>query len=318
MGQKILVTGGAGFIGANLVRRLREGGFEEWVFDDLSRGRVEYLPGAVRLIQGDIRDHEALYKAMSGIETVIHLAAFGSVVESVDAPQPNFDINVSGTLSVLECARKAGVGRLIFASTGGALIGEAMPPVDELSLPKPISPYGASKLCGEAYCHAYAKAYGICTIALRFANVYGPFSGHKKGAATKFMKCLLQSEPMSIFGDGSASRDFLHVADLCEGIVKAIELDVSPGEVFHLASEEETTILGLAKAIAEIGGAPDHPIQYFQRRAGEVTRNFAKSDKAHKALGFKPQKNLMKGLEETWKWYLAHRDDVLSLKESDS
>ena len=151
-----------------------------------------------------------------------------------------------------------------------------------------------------------------------FANVYGPFSGHKKGAATKFMKCLLQNEPMPIFGDGSASRDFLHVADLCEGIVKAIEADVSPGEVFHLASEEETTILGLAKTIAEIAGQPNYPLQYFPRRIGEVTRNFARSDKAHQALRFKPQKNLLKGLEETWNWYLEHREEVLSLQESDS
>ena len=138
MEKKILVTGGAGFIGANLVRRLRECGFEEWVFDDLSRGREAYLPDTERLLQGDIRNQDALLNAMSGIETVVHLAAFGSVVESVGYPQPNFEINVNGTFSVLECARKANVKRLIFASTGGALIGEATPPVDEMSLPKPI------------------------------------------------------------------------------------------------------------------------------------------------------------------------------------
>ena len=216
MRKKILVTGGAGFIGANLVRRLREKGFEEWVFDNLSRGRLEYLPDVKRTINGNIRDQEALYKAMSGIETVIHLAAYGSVIESVSDPQPNFDINVNGTFNVLECARKAKVKRLIFASTGGALIGEATPPVDEMSLPKPISPYGASKLCGEAYCHAYAKAYGICTIALRFANVYGPFSGHKKGAATKFMKCLLKNEPMPIFWGWFCKQGFF----ACRGFMR--------------------------------------------------------------------------------------------------
>ena len=110
----------------------------------------------------------------------------------------------------------------------------------------------------------------------------------------------------------------MHVADLCEGIVKAIEADVSPGEVFHLASEEETTILGLAKIIAEIARQPNHPLQYFPRRIGEVSRNFARSDKAHQTFCFKPQKDLLKGLKETWEWYLEHREDVLSLQESDS
>lgn len=318
MPQKILVTGGAGFIGANLVIQLREHGFEEYVFDNLSRGRSEYLPDTDRLIQGDILDQKALGEAMAGIDTVVHLAAFGSVVESVKDPLPNFEINVQGTVNALDCARIAGVKRFIFASTGGALIGEARPPVDELSLPKPISPYGASKLCGEAYCHAYARAYGIETVALRFANVYGPLSGHKKGAVTKFMKCILTEEPMPIFGDGLASRDFLHVRDLCAGIIKAVQTEAAPGEVFHLASERETTITGLARMIAEIAGRPDYPIQYFAKRPGEVTRNFARSDKAFKYFAFNATRSLEQGLSETWDWYEQNKDNVLSIEESDS
>jgi UDP-glucose 4-epimerase len=318
MTRRILITGGAGFVGANLVRRLEGAGHEVWIYDDLSRGSSQYLPSPERLVQGDIRDRESLIRSMKGMDTVIHLAAFGSVVESVSDPLPNFSINVSGTQAVLDSACSANVSKLIFASTGGALIGDATPPVDENSLPKPISPYGASKLCGEAYCHAYAKAFGLQTVCLRFANVYGPYSAHKKGAVTKFMKCLFTDEPMPIFGDGSASRDFLHVDDLCEGIALALDADVEPGDVFHLASGEETTIQGLARTIADIAGKPEHPIHFHPQRQAEVSRNFARYDKAHRELGFEPGKSLRQGLEEAWRWYSSHSDHVLSQEESDS
>lgn len=318
MNNKILITGGAGFIGTNLVARLEEAGYDVWIYDNLSRGQKEFVPKPDKLIVGDILDSDSLLKAMKHIDHVIHLAAYGSVVESVNDPETNFDINVAGTKNVLECARNSKIQRFIFASTGGALIGEATPPVDENSLPKPISPYGASKLCGEAYCHAYAKAYGIQTLCLRFANVYGPYSAHKKGAATKFMKCLLENEPMPIFGDGSATRDFLHVEDLCEGIVLGLQAEVMPGEVIHLASGQEISVADLAKNIATVAGNPDHLIEFYPRRQGEVERNFASYAKAKERLGFEPQKDLRTGLAETWEWYLAHKEHVLAQQESDS
>lgn len=318
MNDKILITGGAGFIGTNLAGRLEQLGYDVWIYDNLSRGLKEFVSSPEKLIAGDILDSDVLQDAMKDMDHVIHLAAYGSVVESVTDPDTNFDINVIGTKNVLECARKVEIHRFIFASTGGALIGEAMPPVDENSLPKPISPYGASKLCGEAYCHAYAKAYGLKTLCLRFANVYGPYSAHKKGAATKFMKCLLQNEPMPIFGDGSATRDFLHVQDLCEGIVLGLQADVMPGEVIHLASGQEISVADLAKNIAAVAGTPDHPIEYYPKRKGEVERNFARYDKAKERLGFAPQKDLKTGLKETWEWYLAYKEHVLAQQESDS
>ena len=318
MSSKILITGGAGFIGANLVRRLGTDGHTLTIYDNLSRGSVDYLPDPDRLVQGDIRDTESLTQAMHGHDTVIHLAAYGSVVESVSDPAPNFAINVHGTFSVLEACRAAGIPRLIFASTGGALIGEAEPPVNEASLPKPISPYGASKLAGEAYCHAFAKAYGIRTIALRFANVYGPYSAHKKGAVTHFIKCLLRGEPIPIFGDGQASRDFLHVDDLCNGIARATTADVAPGEVFHLASAEETRIGELARLLTRIAGVPDHPIIHHPKRPGEVDRNFGENHKARAVLGFEPTHDREAGLQATWAWFNERRESVLETSESDA
>jgi UDP-glucose 4-epimerase len=316
--DKVLITGGAGFIGINLARELRNSSYDIWLFDDLSRGSMEHVLHTEQLIQADIRDESKLLESMQGMDIVIHLAAYGSVVESVADPKPNFDINAYGTQAVLDCARKASVPKVIFASTGGALIGEATPPVDENSLPRPISPYGASKLCGEAYCHAYAKSYGLETVCLRFANVYGPYSAHKKGAVTKFMKCLLADEPMPIFGDGSATRDYLHVSDLCQGIVQAIRTDCQPGEIFHLASGKETSVLELAQLIAAISGKPNHPIHFYPSRAGEVERNFAQYTKAQDKLGFKPHVDLMKGLEHTWKWFQQHHKHVLVTAETDS
>src|SRR6202035_3306079 len=189
-----------------------------------------YLDGVgAELVEGDIRDTSALGAALAGIESIIHLAAAGSVVMSVADPVMNFEANVLGTFRVLDAARRAGVERVVLASTGGALIGDATPPVDESSLPKPISPYGASKLAGEGYAHAFAKAYGLRTVALRFANVYGPWSERKRGAMTMFFRAIQAGEPIVIYGDGSASRDYAHVEDISRALELALERDVPGG-----------------------------------------------------------------------------------------
>lgn len=318
-GRRILVTGGCGFIGANLVPRLIAAGAEVRVLDDLSRGFREYLAGCdAPLTVADIRDTAAATEAMRGCDTVVHLAAFGSVVESVEDPVTNFDMNARGTLSVLIAARDAGVERVIMASTGGAIMGDTTPPVNEASVPKPISPYGASKLCGEAYCNAFAVSYGLRTIMLRFGNVYGPVSAHKKGVVTLWAKALLTGEPFVIYGDGTASRDFLHVADLCDGIRAAVERDVPPASIFHLASGRETTVAEIADIMREAAGKPDHPIEHRPARVGEVSRNFADYALAHEVLGFSPAYDLRRGLAEFWDWVLANRDAVLTARTTDS
>jgi UDP-glucose 4-epimerase len=305
--DRVLVTGGCGFVGANLVPRLVEAGHRVRVLDDLRAGRTSYLDGVdAEVVEGDIGDAATLDRVLTGVDAVVHLAAAGSVVESVADPVANFHNNAVGTFGVLEAARRAGIERVVFSSTGGALIGNATPPVDERSLPKPISPYGASKLAAEGYLHAYAAAYGMRTVALRFANVYGPFSGHKKGAVTVFFRALHDDVPIVVFGDGSASRDFMYVTDICDGIHKGLTADVPGGTVCHIASGVETSVTELAAACAVAAGKPDHPVEHRPERAGEVERNFATYTLAHELLGFTPSVSLADGLARTWDWYNAH------------
>ena len=303
MTDKVLVTGGCGFIGANLVRMLLDKGQQVAVFDNLSKGNRDYIDGLdITFIEGDIRNTGALGDALAGADRVVHLAAYGSVVESVEDPQTNFEMNVVGTFNVLNQAVRHNIRKLVFSSTGGALIGDAIPPVNEQSLPKPISPYGAGKLCAEAYCHAYSKSYGINTVCTRFANVYGPYSQHKSGVINQFFKKITQDEPLIIYGDGSSTRDYIHVSDLCNGITRALLNDNVSNDVIHLASGRETSLRQLAELMITVSGKTDHPIEFRDKRTGEVDRNFARYDYAKEVLGFEPQYTLEEGLQEAWDW----------------
>lgn len=313
-----MITGGRGFIGVNLVDRLLRSGTVE-ILDNLQRSSpTGWQTQAARVHQADILQLAKPAKSFEGIGQLVHLAAYGSVVESIADPAANFSVNVQGTLNVLRAAVDSGVRRLVFASTGGALIGDAAPPVNEQSLPKPISPYGASKLCGEAYCHAFSSAYGLETVCLRFGNVYGPHSAHKKGAVTTFIKALMRDEPIVIYGDGSASRDYIHVEDLCAGIESALAVPVTGNEVFHLASGRETTVLRLAEMLRDIAGKPNHPIDFRPARQGEVARNFASCTKAREVMGFEPKWRLEDGLAATWEWFQRQDETVLNAETTDS
>jgi len=299
--MRVLVTGGCGFIGANLVPLLVARGADVRVLDDLSNSAPDPLPDGAELVAGDVRDPDAVARAAAGADAVIHLAAAGNVVESVADPAANFDVNARGTLTVLQGATDAGADRFVFASTGGALIGDAPPPVDESSVPRPISPYGASKLAGEGYCHAFRGSYGLPTIALRFANVYGPRSAHKRGAVTRFIAGALRGEPLVLYGDGRASRDFLYVDDICAGILAALDAPDAGGAV-HLASGRETTIGELARLVLAATGARV-PIEHRPARRGEVERNVASAGLAETVLGWRPATGLEDGLAATVEWF---------------
>lgn len=301
----ILVTGGAGFVGATLVRRLAASGYRVRVIDNLSTGDAAHLDGVpADLVLGDIGDAAALDQAMAGCDAVVHLAAAGSVVASVADPVANFQANVVGTFLVLDAARRAGVARVVQASTGGALIGDADPPVDECSLPKPLSPYGASKLAGEGYAHAFARAYGLRTVAVRFGNVYGPWCARKRGVLNQHFRALHEGRPLVIYGDGTSSRDYVHVSDIAAALQLALESPgVAGGTVLHAASGVETTARALADLCRLAAGRPGHPVEYRPARPGEVGRNFARYDLARELLGYSPTVRIDDGVPELWKWF---------------
>ena len=317
--KNILVTGGCGFIGANLIPFLLKENYRVRILDNLSRGRKEFLGDSdVEIIEGDIRDKKAVSLAMKDIDAVIHLAAYGSVIESIQDPFLNFEINAFGTMNMLECANNEKVKKFIFASTGGALIGDATPPVNELSAPRPISPYGASKLAGEGYCSAYAGSHSLNTVMLRFGNIYGPISAHKKGAITVFCKALLKDIPIEIYGDGSASRDFLHVNDLSYGIRNVLKTELKPATVLHLATGEETTVKELAESLISAAGKPEHQIIFKSGRKGEVHRNFATNDLAKELINFNPEISRADGMLLTWEWFKQQGHAALDIETSDS
>ena len=240
------------------------------------------------------------------MDAIVHLAAAGSVIGSIQDPAANFEVNVLGTFRVLDAARIAGAQRVVLASTGGALIGDAEPPVNEQSLPKPISPYGASKLAGEGYAHAFAHAYGLRTVAVRFANVYGPWSERKRGAMNLFFQAIHAGQPIVIYGDGSASRDYVHVVDIASALQLALERDVPGGTVLHAASGVETTVAELAELCCRAAGVPGYPVERRPARQGEVDRNFASYDLANKLLGYAPTITREQGIRQTWQWYSEH------------
>ena len=319
MVDAVLVTGGCGFIGANLCRTLLAEGMRVRILDNIARGSKANLKGVdVEMIDGDVRSADAIDHAMLGIQAVVHLAAYGSVVESVTGLDDNFEVNVRGTVRVLQAAARNNA-KVVFASSGGAVIGAAAPPpVDEESRPQPVSPYGASKLCGEAYCHAFAGTFGLSTVALRFANVYGPYSAHKRGAVTNFSKALILNKPIVIFGDGSATRDFIYVGDLCSGICAALKTPLKPGTVLHLATGAETSVRSLAQTLIGISGRPEHPIRFEAKRAGELERNFARYDRARELIGFTPKVDLAEGLRRTFEWFSAQDPRTLQVTETDA
>ena len=295
-------------MGATLVRRLVASGYRVRVIDNLTTGDRAHLADVdAELVEGDIRDAAALDAALAGMDAVIHLAAAGSVIGSVQDPAMNFDVNVNGTFQVLDAARRAGIARTVQASTGGALIGDATPPVNEQSLPKPISPYGASKLAGEGYAHAFAKTYEIRTAAIRFGNVYGPWCARKRGVLNVFFESIHDGRPMVVYGDGTSSRDYVHVEDISHALQLALEAENLPGgSVLHAASGVETSITELADLCRSAAGVPDHPIEFRPKRAGEVGRNFASYDLAHELLGYTPTVKREDGIPRLWEWFQSH------------
>lgn len=298
----VLITGGCGFIGSNLVDYLLANGWRVRVLDNLSVGSAEALAGKeVELIVGDIRDYTTVSRAVAGVMGVVHLAAQTGVIPSIENPWLDYDINVGGTLNLLRAAVEHKVQRFVFASSN-APVGEQEPPIDEQKVPRPLSPYGASKLAGEGYCSAFSGSYGLGTVVLRFANVYGPRSTHKSSVVAKFIRRILAAEPLIVYGDGRQTRDFIHVADLCQAIQLALSSDIA-GETFQIATGVETSVLELVNLLRTEFPEREVPVQFEPVRPGEIFRNYSNIDRARRMLGFQPGVNLAEGLAETCRWF---------------
>jgi UDP-glucose 4-epimerase len=302
-GTTVLVTGGCGFIGVNLARHLRAAGYRTAAFDDLSTGtRADgEAAGYDEIIEGDIRDAAALAKAADGVTAVVHLAAHTGVVPSVEDPRHDSDVNVGGTLNALLAARDGGANTFVFASSGAPL-GSVEPPGHEGLAPRPLSPYGASKLAGEGLCSAFAGSYGLATTVLRFTNVYGPYSYHKGSVVARCLKRIMDGKSLVVYGDGEQTRDFLYVDDLCGAVLAA--LDRRPvGELYQLGTGVETSINELVTLLLALAPEGSVAVEHEPARAGEVERAYSDITKARRDLGYDPCTPLPDGLATTYAWF---------------
>jgi nucleoside-diphosphate-sugar epimerase len=308
MGSRVMVTGGAGFIGSHLVDRLLGDGHDVVALDDLSTGSRENLAtaaGAVEFIEGDIRDLNALRTAADGADVVFHLAALPSVPRSIKSPTDSHGVNATGTLNVLIAARDANVRRVIYASSSSIYGDTPELPKREDMTPLPLSPYAVSKLAGELYCRTFHHVYGLETVALRYFNVFGPrqcSDSEYAAVIPKFIQRLLDGEATQIFGDGEQTRSFAYVADVVEASVRAATAPAS-GETVNIAGGERITINQLDAMLRELvpTESAGEPV-YGPPRAGDVRHSYADLSKAERLLGYEARTPLEEGLRETVAW----------------
>ena len=316
--MRTLVTGGAGFIGSNIVRRLLELGHEPVVLDNVSSGYRENLVPGVAFVEGDVRDRESVKAAIDGCGVVLHLAASVGNARSIADPQTDSAINVVGTLNVLEAARAQGIERVVFSSSAGVFGELKTLPIAEDHPQDPDSPYGTSKLAAEKMCLVYNKLYGMRTVCLRYFNVYGP---HQRFDAYGnvipiFADRILKGVPMTIFGDGEQTRDFVNVADVAAANLAAAFTAEVRG-VFNIGSGGRITINELARVMQEVSGV-HVGVEYAPERPGDVRDSLADISAAHAAFGFAPVVPIEgRGLEMYMEW-VAHDPLTLARLEAEA
>ena len=307
---KCLVTGGAGFIGSHIVDALVAQGDQVRIFDNLSTGKLENLAQSkskFEFIEGDLRDKETLRKAFEGVDCVFHVAALRAVLRSVDDPAETNDVNVTGILNVLLAARDAGAKRVVFSSSSSVYGNTEKFPCQETDIPRPQSPYAASKIMGEYYCQIFTKLYGLETVSLRYFNVFGPRQNPESvysAVIPIFIDCLLKGVSPEIHWDGKQSRDFSYVDNVVKGNLLAAKADGVSGEVLNIACHEEYSVLDIFKGLKEILRINGIEPTFKPKRAGDVRRTFADISKAEKLLGFQVQTRFQPGLAKTVKWFL--------------
>jgi UDP-glucose 4-epimerase len=315
--KKVLVTGGAGFIGSELVRQLSESGAIVTVVDNLVNGKRENIAGlsGVTLHEVDIRDRAAMQELMQGVEILFHLAALG-VRHSIHSPEENHEVNANGALGLLIDARAANVGRFVCVSTSEIYGTGYKVPMDEEHPPFVTTVYGGAKLAGESYARAFYATYGYPTVVIRPFNTYGPHCHHEGDSGEvipKFMLRVLTGKPLIIFGDGTQTRDFTNVQDTAYGILLAGLADGVIGETINIGNGDELTINKLAEEVAAVAGVEDVQVIHDIPRPGDNLRLYADISKAKRLLGYAPRISLADGLQQLKEWYLGQEKTLEEL-----
>jgi UDP-glucose 4-epimerase len=301
--MKVLVTGGAGFIGSNLVRALLERGDDVRVLDNFSTGSRRNLDGIeVEIVEGELRSYERVHNAVRGTEIVFHLGALGSVPRSVQDPLTSGAVNVEGTLNVMLAARDEGIRRVVFASSSSIYGNQPELPLRESMAPDPISPYGVAKLAAERYCVSFSRVYhSFETVVLRYFNVFGPRQDPRSQYAAVvplFITAIAAGEPVTIFDDGEQSRDFTYVDNVVAANLLAADVEGVSGRIFNISAGGPVTVNELAETI---GRLLDKPVErlYLPPRPGDLRDSWANVDEGRRVLGFEPGTDLEEGLRRT-------------------
>jgi UDP-glucose 4-epimerase len=305
----VVVTGGAGFIGSELVRQLAARGDRVVAIDNLVNGKRENLDGVlsgrVTLLETDIRDLDAVTPHLREARVVYHLACLG-VRHSVHSPHENHDVNATATLHLLGASREAGVPRFVYVSSSEVYGTARWVPMTEEHPTFPSTVYGGSKLAGECYTRAYCETYGYPTVVVRPFNTFGPRSHHEGDSGEvipKFLLRCLAGRPMIVFGDGTQTRDFTFVSDTAAGIILAGEDPRAIGQTINLGSGHEVTVNELARQVAAVAGRPDAAVQHDRPRPGDVLRLYADMSRARDLLGYAPKMTMGDGLRALLAWY---------------
>jgi len=304
--MRALVTGGAGFIGSHIVEELLQRGASVRVLDNFSSGKrenIESFRGDLEIREGDLRDPDAIRSATTNMELVFHLAAFISVPQSMLEPETCFTINVAGTATLLEAARQAGVRKVVLSSSSAVYGNTDKFPTDEETLLNPLSPYALSKQVNELYARLYTQTFKLPVIALRYFNVYGPRQNPDSAYAAAisiFTQRLVNGEPITIYGDGKQSRDFIFVKDVVRANLQAAESETA-GAAFNICTGHETSLLDLLEELSEV--SPHQPeVRFEAPRPGDIYRSQGNPEKAAAALGFRAGISLANGLAQTVEW----------------
>ena len=313
LNKKVLVTGGAGFIGSNLADELIAQGAEVTILDNLVTGfreNLDEIKGTFEFIEADLNDSTALKKAINGVEIVFHEAALPSVPRSIDNPLETHQACTDGTFNLLVEAKNAGVRRLIYAASSSAYGDQPTLPKVETMRPEPLSPYAAAKLTGEYNCGVFSHVYGLETLCLRYFNVFGPRqhpSSAYSGVISRFIDALMKGERPTIYGDGEQSRDFTYIANVVAANIAAANTDKGIGEVMNVANGERISLNSLLDSLKTITGTSDIEAEYLPARKGDVIHSQADNTRAVEWLGYEKLVGLDEGLMKTIDWWKTSR-----------